>query len=98
MASPHEVETRFPVGGAIALAATAIAGAAMLFFLRTRAGQEARARIEDGELGRRLHDTVDDVQRLAERGVALFDRAAAALRQAAGSRLPMLDEGGRTEK
>ena len=96
MASPHEAGTRFPVGGAVALIATAVAGAAMLFFLRPRAAHDVRARIDNGDLGRRLHAAVDEAQRLAERGVALFDRAAGAVRQA-GSRVPMLDARGRTE-
>jgi hypothetical protein len=85
-------------GGVIALAATAIAGAAALVLLRTRAGQEARARLRDGDLGRRLQDTMDDVQRVADRGAALLERAAAAVREAARSRPGMLDVGARKDE
>ncbi len=98
MARTHEANgNRFNTGGMIALAATAIAGAAMLVFLRTRPGQEAQARIQDGELGRRLQDTIEDVRRYAERGAELFERAAAAVRQAAGSRPAMFDAGTRKD-
>lgn len=94
MARTHEVRGKgLHASGVIALAATAIAGAAALVLLRTRAGQEARARLRDGDLGRRLQDTMDDVQRVADRGAALLERAAAAVREATRSRRGMLDAG-----
>jgi hypothetical protein len=77
----------------LAVAATAIAGAAVLFFLSTRAGQEARARLRDGDLGRRLHDSLEEAQRLAERGAAYVERKAAGIRHAFGPRAAVLDAG-----
>jgi hypothetical protein len=80
------VDRPLETAGLLAVAATAIAGAALLFFFRTRAGQEARTRLRDGDVGRRLHDTVEEAQRLAELGAAYVERKAAEIRQALGPR------------
>jgi hypothetical protein len=87
------VDRPLEMAGLLTVAATAIAGAALLFFLRTRAGQEARTRLRDGDLGRRLHDAVEEAQRLAELGAAYVERKAAEIRQALGPRAAMLDAG-----
>jgi hypothetical protein len=81
------------MAGLLAVAATAIAGAAVLFFLSTRAGQEARERLRDGDLGRRLQDGLEEAQRLAERGAAYVERKAAGIRLAFGPRAAALDAG-----
>lgn len=69
------------IAGLIAVAATALAGAAVLLLLTTRTGREARARLRDADVGRRLHDTVEEIQRLAEHGAAYIERKAAEIRQ-----------------
>jgi uncharacterized protein (DUF1810 family) len=83
---------RRALAGVIA-AATALAGAAVLFFFATRTGREARARLQDGDLGRRLQETTEELQRLAEHGAAYVERKAAEIRQAIGARANMLDVG-----
>jgi hypothetical protein len=72
------------VAGLIAVGATALAGAAVLLLLTTRTGREARARLRDADMGRRLHDTVEEIQRLAEHGAAYIERKAAEIRQGLG--------------
>jgi hypothetical protein len=81
------------LAGFIAVAATALAGAALLFLFTTRTGRDARARLQDGDLGRRLHDTMEDLQRLAEQGAAYVERKAAGIRRAIGARACMLEAG-----
>jgi hypothetical protein len=84
---------RRALAGLIAVAATALAGAAVLFLFTTRTGREARARLQDGDLGRRLQETTEELQRLAEHGAAYVERKAAEIRQAIGARANMLDMG-----
>ena len=87
------------MAGLLAVAATAIAGAAVLFFLRTRAGQEARARLRDGDLGRRLHDSLDEAQRARRaRRRAMSSARPPAIRHALGPRAAMLDAGAPKEE
>jgi hypothetical protein len=72
--------------GLIAVAATAVAGAAIYYLLNTRSGRDVRARILDGDTGRRLHDTMEEIQRLAQQGAAYVERREAELRHALEAR------------
>jgi hypothetical protein len=81
---------RMEVAGLIAVGATALAGAAVLLLLTTRTGREARARLRDADVGRRVHDAVDEIQRLAEHGAAYIERKAAEIRQGLGPRAAAL--------
>ena len=87
----HRQGERRETAGLIALAAGAVAAAAVLFLFTTRAGREARARLQDGDFRRRLEDTVEDIQRLAEHGAAYIERKAGELREAIGDRAGMLE-------
>lgn len=66
--------------GLIAVAATALAGAAIYYLLNSRAGRDARTRLLDGDVGLRLRDTMEEIQRLAGQGAAYVERRAAELR------------------
>ncbi len=77
--------------GLIAVAAAAVTGAAVLFLFTTRTGREARARFQDGDLLRRLQDTMEDLQRLAQHGAAYVERKAGELSHAIGEQACMLD-------
>jgi hypothetical protein len=77
--------------GLIAVAAAAVTGAAVLFLFTTRAGREARARFQDGDLLRRMQDTMEDLQRLAQHGAGYVERKAGELRHAIGEQAGMLE-------
>jgi hypothetical protein len=78
--------------GLIAGAATAVAGAALYYLINnTRSGREARARLADGDVGRRLRETMEEIQRLAEQGAAYVERRAAELRQALEARPSLME-------
>jgi len=77
--------------GLIAVAAAAVTGAAVLFLFTTRTGREARARFQDGDLRRRVQDTTEDLQRLAQQGAAYVERKAGELRHAIGEQASRLE-------
>ena len=82
---------RREMAGLIAVAAAAVAGAAVLLLFTTRTGREARARFQDGDFRRRMQDTVEELQRLAEHGAAYIERKAGELREAIGERAGMVE-------
>jgi hypothetical protein len=77
--------------GLIAVGAAAVTGAAVLFLFTTRAGREARARFQDGDLLRRWQDTMVDLERLAQHGAAYVERKAGELRHAIGEQAGTLE-------
>ena len=72
--------------GLIALAATALAGAAIYYLMTSRSWEDTRSRILDGDVGRRVRDTMEEIQRLAEQGAAYVERRAADMRHALEAR------------
>jgi hypothetical protein len=72
--------------GLIAVAATALAGAAIYYIMTSRSWEDTRDRLLEGDVGRRLRDTMEEIGRLAEQGAAYVERRAADVRHALEAR------------
>jgi hypothetical protein len=72
--------------GLIAVAATALAGAAIYYLMTSRSWEDTRSRLLEGDVGRRLRDTMEEIGRLAEQGAAYVERRAADMRHAIEAR------------
>jgi hypothetical protein len=72
--------------GLIAVAATALAGAAIYYLMTSRSWEDTRSRLLEGDVGRRLRDTMEEIGRLAEQGAAYVERRAADVRHAIETR------------